>query len=812
MAQEIINVGTTPNDGTGDTLRIAIEKVNFNFTDLYTNSYAGNVVTAFNTRVGAVTLNSSDVTTALTYVPLNSAGDTATGVITFNSGWISNGSSTLNLNSALISGLPVTVANSSLRIVGADNTAGIISIDSFSATSPNSRVIFRAARGIGATPTAIQNNDVMGSMTAHGYGASAFGSSSTGAIQFMSEGNFTDASQPTAIVFQVTPVSSITKAEQVRITSNGVLQVESTIPATNQTTGALVVGGGVGIAGAAYASTATAGTNNNQLASTAFVTTAVASGGIFSNVVTKSANYNILQADIGTFFKVSTATLPITLTLPLISSLTAPYNNGFKVEAEKLDPSANALTVATSGGDTVNGSSSFLINVQYSTVIFVADPATNQWTAVTSSSSASNVNVNTFLSGVGFTAGTTTTITLTFSPGVPGNVDIFFDGAYQDISGYSISGTSVVFTSAIPAQVQVVECKYASPTTIVTPVTPFLDSFVNGVGFTAGTTTVLTSSAAPGTANNLQIYFDGTYQGTTSWNLVGSTITFNSAIPLGVQLVQLRYGFGAPINVPANGSVVDAIVATNAAIQVSKLQGNATAGLAVISTAASGNPIYGNPSGVLLNVRRITSTGAYTPTTGTNSVLVYLVGGGGAGAGAAITGASTISVGAGGGAGGVAISYLTTGFSGQTITIGAGGTGVAGTTGNTGGASSFLTMAANGGGGGGAAGPSSPPFTTAGTAGGSASGGNVSNTSGANGNPPMALSTSLGSNGVLGGAGGSNMFGTGGPNVSSATTSSGFTATGNGGGGGGAVNQINQAATATGGPGTAGVCIIYEYA
>jgi len=36
MAKQILNVGTTPNDGTGDTLRDASVKINANFTELYT--------------------------------------------------------------------------------------------------------------------------------------------------------------------------------------------------------------------------------------------------------------------------------------------------------------------------------------------------------------------------------------------------------------------------------------------------------------------------------------------------------------------------------------------------------------------------------------------------------------------------------------------------------------------------------------------------------------------------------------------------------------------------------------------------------
>jgi hypothetical protein len=35
MAQQIIGIGATPNDGTGDALRVAFDKTNENFADLY---------------------------------------------------------------------------------------------------------------------------------------------------------------------------------------------------------------------------------------------------------------------------------------------------------------------------------------------------------------------------------------------------------------------------------------------------------------------------------------------------------------------------------------------------------------------------------------------------------------------------------------------------------------------------------------------------------------------------------------------------------------------------------------------------------
>lgn len=41
MTQQIINIGSAANDGTGDPLRTAFNKINTNFTELYTLGAAG---------------------------------------------------------------------------------------------------------------------------------------------------------------------------------------------------------------------------------------------------------------------------------------------------------------------------------------------------------------------------------------------------------------------------------------------------------------------------------------------------------------------------------------------------------------------------------------------------------------------------------------------------------------------------------------------------------------------------------------------------------------------------------------------------
>lgn len=59
MAQQTINIGTTANDGTGDPLRTAFDKVNDNFTELYADD-AGDV-NSVNGATGVVVLDTDDI-------------------------------------------------------------------------------------------------------------------------------------------------------------------------------------------------------------------------------------------------------------------------------------------------------------------------------------------------------------------------------------------------------------------------------------------------------------------------------------------------------------------------------------------------------------------------------------------------------------------------------------------------------------------------------------------------------------------------------------------------------------------------------
>jgi hypothetical protein len=98
------------------------------------------------------------------------------------------------------------------------------------------------------------------------------------------------------------------------------------------------------------------------------------------------------------------------------------------------------------------------------------------------------------------------------------------------------------------------------------------DVFVAGTDFTPGVTTQITLTVGPGSIDNTWIFFDGVYQDDAQTSLSGTTtLTFTSAIPVGVGKVTVKIGSTISIGAPGDGTVTDSSVAANAGIQSSKL-------------------------------------------------------------------------------------------------------------------------------------------------------------------------------------------------------------------------------------------------
>lgn len=76
MAKQTINIGAAANDGTGDPLRTAFDKINDNFDELYTDD--GSDVNSVNTQTGDVVLDTDDISEGST----NLYNQTHTGDVT----------------------------------------------------------------------------------------------------------------------------------------------------------------------------------------------------------------------------------------------------------------------------------------------------------------------------------------------------------------------------------------------------------------------------------------------------------------------------------------------------------------------------------------------------------------------------------------------------------------------------------------------------------------------------------------------------------------------------------------------------------
>ncbi|KVE08347.1 hypothetical protein [Burkholderia anthina] len=220
--------------------------------------------------------------------------------------------------------------------------------------------------------------------------------------------------------------------------------------------------------------------------------------------------------------------------------------------------------------------------------------------------------------------------------------------------------------------------------------------------------------------------------------------------------------------------------------------------------------VYINSGGVLQSsvdgAAFANASSTYTPLALTTSIEVEVLGGGGGGGGAASTGANQVSAGGGGGAGGYARKRIMGGFSGVTVTVGAGGTAPAGAAGTSGGSSSFGPLvSATGGVGGtlGAAASSTTNSLNGGSAGGGGSGGTINGVGGMGQSAFYALVP-------VSGKGGGSMYGEGAFPVSN--NSGGSSATSYGAGGSGGSLTQNAASPAAGGNGAGGLVIVREYA
>ena len=135
-------------------------------------------------------------------------------------------------------------AGTDLYIVGANAANTRITQDAYG-TGAYGVFTARQARGTAASPTASQSGDFLAQFTARGYGATAFGTASTGYIAFSAAENFTDTAQGTYAGIYTTPTGSNSIVEAFRFGPAGQLGIGG---ATYGTSGYVLTSGGASAA------------------------------------------------------------------------------------------------------------------------------------------------------------------------------------------------------------------------------------------------------------------------------------------------------------------------------------------------------------------------------------------------------------------------------------------------------------------------------------------------------------------------------------------------------------------------------------
>jgi len=469
------------------------------------------------------------------------------------------------------------------------------------------------------------------------------------------------------------------------------------------------------------------------------------------------SNYVIQPADrvVGTS---AALTSPRTWTLPAASAVNAGQSLCVVDPAGGIG-ATNTLTVSRAGADTINGSTTDVLNAQFTGVCLYSD-GVSKWTFIPQAVGAGTGTVTSVGSGAGLTGGP---ITVSGSLAVTG------------AAGQILAGATPALTS-----------------------TPVL-----GVPASSSGTLGLANGGGGGATITLQN--------------TGATAAYNFVLPTGAGSsgqAMLSAGGASPmtfgtLGVAAGGTGVTSITAHGVAVGAGAGSlvaiAPAAAGLFLQSQGGSADPAYADAITHIVP-QVFPNSATYTPSANLLYAIVYCVGSGGGGGGIANGSAGSRSTSGGGGGGATSVAIVSAASIGasQVVTIGAAGVGgtTGGTAGTAGGSVSLgsLCVAPGGSGGGGGAGGAAGAGGVAGT--GTFS---IPGTSGVPG-----LNATITTVALIAGSGGASGLGFGAGGQGIVATATGQAGTIYGGAGAGGVTN-NGGGGSAGGAGAKGVVIIYEY-
>lgn len=191
-------------------------------------------------NLSIATLSAADLSAILSSTNVWTAGQTYISSVTFSSTTLVNSPSGLSATygisaASMIIGSPTAANETGVLSRYRFNMQGVAHTESSNSdanssagfegvaisSSGNAFLILSRSSGTVGSPLATQSAMTMARIGSGGYGATGWIPSTTGRMDFIADGNFTDASAPTRIDFFTTPSGSITTAMRMRIGSNG---------------------------------------------------------------------------------------------------------------------------------------------------------------------------------------------------------------------------------------------------------------------------------------------------------------------------------------------------------------------------------------------------------------------------------------------------------------------------------------------------------------------------------------------------------------------------------------------------------------
>ena len=286
MAKQGISTGSSPNDGTGDTLLAGAEKINDNFDEIYTlagdgTNLAPGIVTAIaagnnisiSTAFGQVTVTALETTGISSYWNLNSTGINTVG---------------RNV------GIGTTTAVAGLTVLGGGRVSGFLTVTDGLVVNAGSKITGETS--------------IVGGLYATGI--STFTSNSLSAVQFNVSGVSTFASSKTATGFTTNTTNTNLNVTGVgTIATLGVTNLSATtVTATNYVRSSNAIVTGVTTVSTGFGTNVT-NTNLTVTGISTFASSKTATG-----FTTNTTNTNLNVTGVSTFAGASTHNEDVTFT------------------------------------------------------------------------------------------------------------------------------------------------------------------------------------------------------------------------------------------------------------------------------------------------------------------------------------------------------------------------------------------------------------------------------------------------------------------------------------------------------------------